>query len=161
MAMGSLIDRYHDKIAGVLSCWDRVVIRGTLPGLCYAGGMTSYLYAQHIRIFDYPRFAEPLRDAVRARVGSISARAASLRGGLNDSGPRSGLRQEISRRCAGSRERPNPSVMLRLIRSTARSAQPRRSDAPRSASKSGLALPRWAVVVQWAQSNTASRELAT
>ena len=60
--MASLLKRYHDKIAGVLSCWDRVVIRGTLPGLCYADGITSYLNAQHIRIFDYPRFAEPLRE---------------------------------------------------------------------------------------------------
>ena len=73
--MASLVDRYHDKIAGVLSCWDRVVIRGTLPGLCYAGGMTSYLNAQHIRIFDYPRFAEPLRDAVRANAEKLAAKA--------------------------------------------------------------------------------------
>ena len=36
--MGSVLDRYHDKIAGVLSCWDRVVIRGTLVGLCSPGG---------------------------------------------------------------------------------------------------------------------------
>jgi hypothetical protein len=30
--------------------------------------MTSYLYAHQIRIFDYPRFAEPLRDAIRANA---------------------------------------------------------------------------------------------
>ncbi len=74
-AMASLIDRYHNMIAGVLSCWDRVVIRGTLPGLCYADGMTSYLTAQHIRIFDYPRFAEPLRDVVRANAEKLAAKA--------------------------------------------------------------------------------------
>ncbi|MCP4896840.1 MAG: MarR family transcriptional regulator, partial [bacterium] len=73
--MGSLIDRYHNKVAGVLSCWDRVVIRGTLPGLCYAAGMTSYLNAQHIRIFDYPRFAEPLRDEVRSNAEKLAAKA--------------------------------------------------------------------------------------
>lgn len=73
--MASLLDRYHDKIAGVLSCWDRVVIRGTLAGLCYAGGMTSYLNAQGIRIFDYPRFAEPLRDRVRANAEKLAAKA--------------------------------------------------------------------------------------
>jgi DNA-binding MarR family transcriptional regulator len=73
--MGSVLDRYHDKIAGVLSCWDRVVIRGTLVGLCYAGGMTSYLNTQNIRIFDYPRFAQPLRDQVRANAEKLAAKA--------------------------------------------------------------------------------------
>ena len=63
--MGSLPDRCQDKIAGVLSCWDRVVITGTLPGLCYAAGMASYLRAHDIRIFDYPLFARPLKEQVR------------------------------------------------------------------------------------------------
>ena len=27
----ALLDRYDDRIAGVLSCYDRVVITGTLP----------------------------------------------------------------------------------------------------------------------------------
>jgi DNA-binding MarR family transcriptional regulator len=73
--MSSLLDRYDCKIAGVLSCWDRVVIRGTLPGLCYADGMTSYLKAQHTRIFDYARFAEPLRDQVRQNAEKLAAEA--------------------------------------------------------------------------------------
>ena len=70
--MDSLVERYEDNIAGVLSCWDRVVIRGTLPGLCYAAGMTSYLNTQRIRIFDYPRFAQPLRDTVRANAEALA-----------------------------------------------------------------------------------------
>jgi hypothetical protein len=73
--MGSILDRYHDEIAGALSCWDRVVIRGTLVGLCYAAGMTSYLYGQNIRIFDYPRFAQSLRDQVRVNAEKLAARA--------------------------------------------------------------------------------------
>jgi DNA-binding MarR family transcriptional regulator len=74
-AMGSLDDRYHDQIAGVLSCWDRVVIQGTLPGLSYADGMTSYLNTRHIRIFDYPRFAEPLRDQLRKNAEKLAQQA--------------------------------------------------------------------------------------
>jgi hypothetical protein len=61
----SLTERYDNRIAGVLSCYDRVVITGTLPGVCYADGMTRYLDAQGIRIFDYPEFAKLLRDRVR------------------------------------------------------------------------------------------------
>ncbi len=45
-----LIERYRDRLAGVLSCCDRIVITGTLPGVCYAGGMTSFLYARGVRI---------------------------------------------------------------------------------------------------------------
>jgi hypothetical protein len=40
-----LTDRYHDRLAGTLSCYDRIVITGTLPGACYAAGMTSFLNA--------------------------------------------------------------------------------------------------------------------
>jgi hypothetical protein len=69
----TILDRYSKQIEGVLSCFDRVVIRGTLPGLCFAAGMTSYLNQQGIRIFDYPRFAEPLRDEIRANAERLAA----------------------------------------------------------------------------------------
>lgn len=70
--MVSLTTRYEDKIAGVLSCYDRVIIQGTLPGFCHPAGMTSYLKVQGIRIFDYPRWAEPLRDQIRANAEAIA-----------------------------------------------------------------------------------------
>jgi hypothetical protein len=34
----SLTERYDDRIAGVLSCYDSVVITGTLPGVCMRTG---------------------------------------------------------------------------------------------------------------------------
>jgi hypothetical protein len=34
----------------------------SLSASSYAKGMTGFLSARQIRIFDYPRFAEPLRD---------------------------------------------------------------------------------------------------
>jgi hypothetical protein len=64
----ALTERYAAKLHGVLSCYDRIIVSGTLPGACYAGGMTSFLYSRGIRIFDYPRFAEPLRDRIRERA---------------------------------------------------------------------------------------------
>lgn len=70
-----LLERYADRIAGVLSCYDRVVITGTLPTVCYAEGMTKFLYARGIRIFDYARFAEPLRERVRDQAASVAAEA--------------------------------------------------------------------------------------
>ena len=70
-----LMERYDDRIAGVLSCYDRVVITGTLPVVCYAAGMTGYLNANGIRIFDYPAFAKTLRDRVRERAALLAAEA--------------------------------------------------------------------------------------
>jgi len=72
MASPSLLTRYEDKIAGVLSCFDRVVLYGTLPGLCYAAGMTEYLKARGIRVFDYPRWAEPLRNVIRENAERVA-----------------------------------------------------------------------------------------
>src|SRR5260370_26930703 len=67
-----LTARYRDKTRGVISCYDRIIIQGTLPNLCYAQGMTSFLTQREIRIFDYPRFAEPLRDAIRANAEGLA-----------------------------------------------------------------------------------------
>ena len=73
--MDLFLERHADKIGGVLSCFDRVVITGTIPGLCFAKGMTSYLYANGIRIFDYPKWAEPLRDEIRQNAERLAAEA--------------------------------------------------------------------------------------
>ena len=45
MGLVLFTERHKGEIAGVISCYDRILIQGTLPGLCYAQGMTSYLYA--------------------------------------------------------------------------------------------------------------------
>jgi hypothetical protein len=71
----ALVERYDDRIAGVLSCYDRVVVTGTLPTVCYAEGMTRFLYANQIRIFDYPEFAMTLRDRVREAAASLAVQA--------------------------------------------------------------------------------------
>jgi hypothetical protein len=71
----SLTERYDDRMAGVLSCYDRVVITGTVPVICYAEGMTRFLYANGIRIFDYPQFAQTLRDRVRDRAAALASEA--------------------------------------------------------------------------------------
>ena len=37
--------------------------------------MTGFLSARQIRIFDYPRFAEPLRDRIRERAAELASAA--------------------------------------------------------------------------------------
>jgi len=55
MGIELLTERYKSQIAGVLSCYDRIIMQGTVPGWCYAQGMTDYFYAHQLRIFDYPQ----------------------------------------------------------------------------------------------------------
>jgi hypothetical protein len=71
--MDMLTTRYSENLLGVLSCWDRIMITGTLPGACFADGMTSYLHWRGIRIFDYPQFALPLRERIRANAQALAA----------------------------------------------------------------------------------------
>ena len=50
-----LINRYAANINGVLSCYDRILMIGTLPGACYAGKDSLHC----------TKFAEPLRERIR------------------------------------------------------------------------------------------------
>lgn len=72
--MSSLLERYNKQICGVLSCFDRITITGTLPGVCYAFGMATFIMSKGYRIFDYPRFVEPLRDELRANAEQLANR---------------------------------------------------------------------------------------
>lgn len=72
MTIRLLTEKYEPEIAGILHCYDRVIIRGYLQPLGYAKGMTKYLYQAGIRIFDYTKFAEPLRNKIRANAETIA-----------------------------------------------------------------------------------------
>ena len=36
-------ERYREQISGILSCFDRMISQGTLPGWCYDQGMTAFM----------------------------------------------------------------------------------------------------------------------
>ena len=57
-ATSGLVEQYAANQHGVLSCFDRIIIVGTLPGACYAQGMTSFFYQQSIRFFPLPEICE-------------------------------------------------------------------------------------------------------
>lgn len=71
--MSSMADRDSERIFGALSCFDRVVITGTLVGIGSAGAMAATLTSRGFRLFDYTQFAEPLRDEVRAAAERLAA----------------------------------------------------------------------------------------
>jgi hypothetical protein len=69
-----LTERYHAAILGTLSCFDRIVLNGTLPDICHATAMAFELGQRSIRLFDYTKFTEPLRDEIRKNAEAIAAR---------------------------------------------------------------------------------------
>ena len=70
--MEILTTTYKDKIKGTLSCFDRIILTGTIPEICYSQGMTSYLYSKKVRIFDYAKFAEPFKESLRTNAEQIA-----------------------------------------------------------------------------------------
>jgi len=68
-----ITEQYEKQIRGTLSCYDRIILRGTIPRWCFADVMTSFLHSQKILIFDYTeRFANPLREQIRANAELIA-----------------------------------------------------------------------------------------
>ena len=55
-----------------LCCYDRVVITGTVPHICYVKGMTEWLNSHKIRIFDYPQYADQIRHKIRENAEQIA-----------------------------------------------------------------------------------------
>jgi len=70
--MLELIKRFGDKVIGVLSCFDRVVLMGTIPEIRYAGAMAKKLRSLGIRLFDFTQWAKPLREEVRNNAERIA-----------------------------------------------------------------------------------------
>jgi len=70
--MDLLTVSHETKISGMLGCFDRLIFTGTIPQICYAQGMTTYLYSNNIRIFDYPKFAEPFKKEIRDNAEKLA-----------------------------------------------------------------------------------------
>ena len=71
--MQNFIERHRHIIQGVISCFDRILLTGTIPGICFADGMSMFLRQRNIRIFDYSKWAMPLREEIRANAEVIAA----------------------------------------------------------------------------------------
>ena len=70
--MELLTKTYERKITCVLSCYDRLILSGTLPEISFSQGMTNYMYQNDVKIFDYPKFAEPFKEVIRANAERIA-----------------------------------------------------------------------------------------
>lgn len=57
-----LTDKYADKIYGIITCYDRMIIQEYIPNWSHAEAMTTYIKFNDIRIFDYPSFSQLLTE---------------------------------------------------------------------------------------------------
>jgi hypothetical protein len=67
-----LLERYDKEIAGVLGCFDRLVVTGTLTEIAHPDAMDARLFREGFRAFDIGRFAEPLRQRIRDNVVELA-----------------------------------------------------------------------------------------
>jgi hypothetical protein len=51
---------------------DRIIITGTLPDICHADAMAIHLRVKGVRLFDFARWAEPLRDEIRNHAERVA-----------------------------------------------------------------------------------------
>lgn len=64
--MEKFIQRFADKIIGVLSGFDRLVIRGTLRGICRHTGMREFLYQNGVLMKDFRSYAQRVTEQFRS-----------------------------------------------------------------------------------------------
>lgn len=72
-AKDGLLTRYTDKIVGVLGCYDRLVLSGTLTAIAYPEAMAGVLRRAHIRCFDLEQYVEPIREQIRQNAERLAA----------------------------------------------------------------------------------------
>ena len=66
--VSAFVERHHEMIQGEISCFDRVVITGSLPDIGHGQAMEAYLRYHKVLLKDCPRWAEPMLDEIRARL---------------------------------------------------------------------------------------------
>jgi hypothetical protein len=67
--------RFKRNIAGVLNCFDRLVLFGTYKPICYPQAMSWHIHEAGIRLVDYEKkFANPLRLQMIAQIKAIAAK---------------------------------------------------------------------------------------
>ncbi len=71
--MSQLKERYRSFVVGEVSCFDRVVINGTLTEICHKAAMAQYLLSRKERILDLPRVFEPMKAEIVANAKAIAS----------------------------------------------------------------------------------------
>lgn len=65
-------ERHADQIAFTLSCYDRIVLTGSLVDVGYAEGMTRFIKGLGLPVFEYPQWANQFREELRAHAEAVA-----------------------------------------------------------------------------------------
>ncbi len=73
--MNRFVDKYGRKLLGVISGFDRLVLKGTLRPLSYTAGMMNFLLEKEVLLKDFGSYAqqvsELLKDASQQEAGRL------------------------------------------------------------------------------------------
>lgn len=73
-----MLERYADEIVGVprgvLGCYDRLVLSGTLTAIAHPVAMAGVLRRAGICCFDLEQYVEPIREQIRQNADRAAAR---------------------------------------------------------------------------------------
>jgi hypothetical protein len=92
------VRKHADQILGVLSCFDRLILRGHLP-LSYPAGLEGFLYQQGVKLKDFKDYAPQVASRVKEHVRGLVERA----GGVFEHLPTKERMEERARREAAAR----------------------------------------------------------
>jgi hypothetical protein len=74
--VSGLEERYKAALVGRLACLDRMMVYGTLTGLCHSGAVVAELRRWGFGIFELKEFVQPLTGSIRARAEELARQAA-------------------------------------------------------------------------------------
>ena len=63
--MNRFLDTYSAKLFGVISGFDRLVLKGTLRPLSYPAGMMNFLYAKEVLLKDFGPYVEEVSEQLK------------------------------------------------------------------------------------------------
>jgi hypothetical protein len=63
--MKKFIQRFADKVIGVLSGWDRLVLRGTLRPIAFWAGMMVFLWEKQVKLQNFGRYVFKISQSVK------------------------------------------------------------------------------------------------
>jgi hypothetical protein len=69
----AFLGKHRNQIAGVLSCFDRLIFRGHLP-LSYPRGLEGFLHRQDVLFKDFKVYAPKVAERVKDHVARAKRR---------------------------------------------------------------------------------------
>lgn len=75
--MQKFIAKYQSQIAGVLSGFDRLVLRGSLRKISYVFGLQGYLWAQNVLLKNFGSHVQQISQQVKEAAVSVPSSSGS------------------------------------------------------------------------------------